>query len=394
MEVVAREARTDQPPSAEGEPEAEPPLADDITAPIRTGAKVEAEESTPLEAAPDAVSSLVDQDLSPPVTEPEVEPPKEIREPEPEVEPPEVDESETTSEAADYDSSITDVLEVPEEFASGPEVIDRIDEDFGSQAFEVSLPEKDDEPDTTPVMPDQGGADVTVTTDDEVVSGPRRRRLWPIGLGLVLVLAVAAGFLRPTVKTWLETRGDTQPASVSTTPVETGEAQPETEPPSDPEPAAVQPPAVDVAEESAEDETPVVEQAPAEPVVAAAEPEPVPEAAPATRADAVESIEIEAGAGGTTVTILGNGALEDGAVSMENLSSPPRVLVRLRGIRSVFRPFTIDASTAEVTQARIGHHTDRRPAELWVVLDLTGPGAEIGGIDIRGERVEFVVTRP
>ena len=378
MEDAARKAKEDPPAAEEEEPEVGPPSIEDDPLPAVAEPEVGAEElpadepaaavgAQPVEEA--AVTTAVDDP---------------------------VEESDASPEAAEYDSSITDVLEVPEEFASGPEVIDEIEEEYGSQAFEVSLPEPDDGPDTTPVMPDEGGADVTVSADDGMAPQPGRRRLWPLGLGLVLVLAVAAGFLRPYAKTWLETRGDAPPENAASTPAETAASQPETQPPTEPEPAAVEIAAVEDEDQSAGDAPSIVEEGAPEPVVEAVEPEPVPEpvpeGVPAARADAVESIEIEAGAGGTIVRIQGNGDLEDGAVSMENLSSPPRVLVRLRGIRSVFRPFTIEASTAEVTQARIGHHGDRRPPELWVVLDLTGPGSEIGGIDIRGERVEFVIA--
>ncbi len=39
-------------------------------------------------------------------------------------------------EIDDFDSSVTDVLQVPEEFATGPEVIEDVEEDFGSPAFQ------------------------------------------------------------------------------------------------------------------------------------------------------------------------------------------------------------------------------------------------------------------
>ncbi|MEX1311670.1 MAG: PilZ domain-containing protein [Candidatus Sulfomarinibacteraceae bacterium] len=385
MEDAAREAKT-APPAADGaELDADLALMEAITAPMAAEPEIGSDELPADELPADELVVGVESA------------PAETFEAAPAVEPEEA-EPEAPSQPADYDSSITDVLEVPEEFASGPEVIDEIEEDFGSRAFEVSLPEADDGPDTTPVMPDEGGADVTVTTDDGMASPPRRRRLWPLGLGIVLVLAVAAGFLRPSVKTWLESRGDATPPSDAATVSESVAPQPGAEPPSEAEPAAVAISEVEGEGPSAADAPSMDEQGSPEPVVEAAEPDPVPEpapeAVPSARADAIESIEIEAGSGGTVVRIRGNGALGDGAVSMENLSSPPRVLVRLRGIRSVFRPFTIEAATAEVTQARIGHHDDRRPPELWVVLDLTGPGAEIGGIDIRGERADFVITRP
>jgi len=304
-------------------------------------------------------------------------------------------------EIEDYDSSVTEALQVPEEFATGPEVIENVEEDFGSPAFDVSLPDHDDEPDTTPVLPDEGRDDVTVTPDDDVEEEPRRsRRLWPLGLAAVLVFAVAAGFLSPYVKTWLENRGGESPLAAAAVTTDDQASQSETEPIPEPEAAAMKDPVVQgdetpatdtVIDNEAEAQAMTEQSAPA-PTAEAPAPERVVEAVPTTKADAIESIDVEAGSAGTTVRIRGNGTLEDGAVSLENLSSPPRVLVRLRGIRSVYRPFTIESATAEVTRARIGHHKDRRPPELWVVLDLTGPQAEIGGIDIQGDRVEFVVS--
>jgi len=281
---------------------------------------------------------------------------------------------------------------VPEEFATGPEVIEDVEEDFGSPAFDVSLPDHDDEPDTTPVLPDEGRDDVTVTTYDEAEEEPRRsRRLWPLGLAAVLVLAVAAGFLSPYVKTWLESRAAKSPVAAAAVTTDDQVSQPETEPIPEAEGVALEdpvvqgdePPATNTVVDIEVEAQAITEQSAPVPAAEAPAPERVVEAVPTTKADAIESIDVEAGSAGTIVRIRGNGALEDGAVSMENLSSPPRVLVRLRGIRSVYRPFTIEAATAEVTRARIGHHKDRRPPELWVVLDLAGPQAEIGGIDIQ-----------
>jgi uncharacterized protein (TIGR02266 family) len=306
-------------------------------------------------------------------------------------------------EIDDFDSSVTDVLQVPEEFATGPEVIEDVEEDFGSPAFDVSLPENDDEPDTTPVLPDEGRDDVHVTTEDGLEEEPkRRRRLWPLGLAAVLVLAVAAGFLSPYVKTWLERRGGESPVAAAAVTTDHEVSQPENMPIPEPETGATEDPVVPGDETPANDTIvdkddearAMTEQNAPEPAVEALAPERVADAVPTTKADAIESIEIEAGSTGTIVRIRGNGTLEEGVVSMENLSSPPRVLVRLRGIRSVYRPFTIESATAEVTRARIGHHKDRRPPELWVVLDLTGPQAEIGGIDIQGDRVEFMISGP
>ena len=94
------------------------------------------------------------------------------------------------------------------------------------------------------------------------------------------------------------------------------------------------------------------------------------------------------------IRIRGNGSLDEGAVSVEALSSPPRVLVRLRGIGAAYRPFTIESETREVTRVRIGHHVDRRPPELWVVVDLADAGATVEGIDIRRDLAELVIVGP
>jgi uncharacterized protein (TIGR02266 family) len=77
-----------------------------------------------------------------------------------EFEPAETDEVSVAEETA----AIPDVLLPPPAFDDGPEVIDDVgDSDLGSPAFDVSIPEHDDEPDTTPVLPDEGRDDVTVT---------------------------------------------------------------------------------------------------------------------------------------------------------------------------------------------------------------------------------------
>ena len=70
----------------------------------------------------------------------------------------------------------------------------------------------------------------------------------------------------------------------------------------------------------------------------------------------------------------------------------PRHLVRVRGIVNPYRPYTVDGGTAEVTQARIGLHEERRPPELWIVVDLADPDVVIRGVDIRDGVAEIVLA--
>ena len=296
----------------------------------------------------------------------------------------------------------------PAEFDSGPEVIEDVSsEGLGSPAFNVSLPDLDDEPDTTPVLPDEGRDEVTVHTfDDEVEEPGRRHRIWPLALVAVFVLAIAGGFLWPHLSAWNESRGSAssqKPASVSVEDPEDltnvrAEEQPNAdsvESPSAPAESTTESPVVVAEIETSETATgaDTASEAAIEP-----EPEPVPtRPAPAVelaQADALTSIEVESGPRGTVITIRGNGSLEDGVISMEPLSSPPRVLIRVRGIRSHYRPYTIESLTPEVTSVRSGLHPERRPPEMWVVVDLTGSEVVLDGIDIHRDVAELILSRP
>ncbi len=300
--------------------------------------------------------------------------------------------------------AIPDVLPPPTAFADGPEVIDDVnDGEFGSPAFHVSLPEHDDEPDTTPVLPDEGHDDVTVTPEDDFDEPPRSRRLWPLAMVAAAVLAVAGGFLWPHAMDWLASRDNTpsqeQVAVESSQVVEEERAPVGEQPPGD---SVEIPPVSDVvadeslaavdgdaaAVEVEEPETGVGE------IAEKVEPEPAQVLARLGSADAVTSIEVERGPSGTVIRIRANGSLEDGILSMETLSSPPRVLIRVRGITSTYRPYTIDAMTPEVTQVRSGLHEERRPSELWIVIDLVEADVAVAGVSIGRDQAELVLARP
>jgi uncharacterized protein (TIGR02266 family) len=298
-----------------------------------------------------------------------------------------------------------DVLLTRSLFDDGPEVIDDVSYgDLGGPAFDVSLPEHDDEPDTTPLLPDEGGNDVRVTPEDDFDdSGSGRRRRWPLVMAAVVVLAVGAGFLWPHAQDWLASRdsgASPDPAVVES--VETGEAVQVATGAGTPVDSAVDPqPTSDVADAPAEGddrEAVAAETGPpagaVEAVAREVQPEPTPAMVEPAVADTVTAVDVETGQRGTVIRIRANGSLEDGVVSMEALPSPPRVLIRVRGITNSYRPYVIEAMTAEVTRVRSGLHEERRPSELWIVVDLAEAGVALGGVDIRGNATEIVLARP
>jgi uncharacterized protein (TIGR02266 family) len=312
------------------------------------------------------------------------------------------DEYDRDDETAEPPTTLSEILLTPSDFDDGPEVIDDVtEEDFGSPAFDVSLPEHDDEPDTTPLLPDEGRDDVSFHSEDEIGAPPRRRRLWPLGLVAVFLLAVAGGFLWPHAKDWLaarETRGTREPVAIGITDAEGESAV-----------LAGEQLTTDLVErQEPSDEVAVETTGAGDQEVAKAEVElgdtsveatavgDQPESAPANvvlaKANTVTAIDVEPGPRGTVIRILGNGSLEDGVLSLESLPSPPRILIRVRGIASGYRPYTIEATTAEVSRVRNGHHEERRPPELWVVVDLTSSEIAVEGIDIRGNVAEIVIA--
>lgn len=319
-----------------------------------------------------------------------------------------------------------DLLPAPSDFDDGPEVMGEVDdEELGSPAFDVSLPEHDDdepdttpvlpdegrddvtvhsdddEPDTTPVLPDEGGGDVTVDSDDDPAPAPRRRPLWPYALAVVFIIALAIGFLWPRLSGWLASRSagvaeENQVASMAGSgempaPAEAEPVQPE---PEEETPEETSPAGGEQSGPSGESGDQIVEPA-GDP---ASEPDPAPasssSAGELAAASAIASIRVEPGGEGSTIGIRANGTLGEGTVSMESLPSPPRILIRLRGIRDDFKPYVIEAGTTEVDRVRIGLHDERRPPELWVVVDLAGAGFAVQAIDIRGDAAEIKIGRP
>jgi hypothetical protein len=220
------------------------------------------------------------------------------------------------------------------------------------------------------------------------------------------MLAIVGGFLSPRVASWLESRDIDEMQVVSTQAVDdpVGATSPpevqapiaavDSEPQPDVDPAdGNESAASEAAAESSPAEAGAVDET-ATPVEPEPTPVPEPEPQPARLAAArsIEDIEVASGPSGTVVTIRADGSLGDGVLSVEPLSSPPRLLVRLRGIESGYRPYLIEVGSPEVTTIRMGHHAERRPPEIWVVIDLVGDGLGVEGIDIRGDVAELVVA--
>jgi hypothetical protein len=325
-------------------------------------------------------------------------------------------------------------LASPSDFDDGPEVLGEVPEDeaLGGPAFDVSMPEADDEPDSTPVLPDEGRADVRVAGDDTAAElRPRRqvsRRL--AGLAALVILAATAVLLWPLVGArlsgWQAERSaaarpepDPEPATVAAD-VEQPALRGEAPAPSEGTVAAgteLEQPSTAVGDAGgrAEDDRSsadvpgagTVSDGPAEADTDREQDGDRPEVAPAATADreaapptgrpspagVLTAVDVAARADGTVVTLEADGSLADGAIALWNLPNPPRVVVRVIGITEDYRPYTIEAGTAEVDRLRIGYHGERRPPELWVVLDVTDPAVEVVDVSIRGATAELLVAR-
>lgn len=107
----------------------------------------------------------------------------------------------------------------------------------------------------------------------------------------------------------------------------------------------------------------------------------------------IVDIQADAGEGGTVVTLRADGSIESRRVVTSVLVNPPRILVRVSGIESPFRPFEIPVGTAEVQGIRIGHHPETNPRSLWVVVDVADAGVVIREVQTSGNVFRVEVGR-
>ncbi len=131
----------------------------------------------------------------------------------------------------------------------------------------------------------------------------------------------------------------------------------------------------------------------------AEKPEPQPTEAPVTvdvvsaPAHTIVDIKADAGEGGTVVLIRTDGSIESGRVRTSILPSPPRILVRVSGIDSLYRPLEIPVGTSEVRGIRVGHHPETRPPSLWIVLDRSDEDVVVRDVQISGNAIRIEVGR-
>ena len=141
---------------------------------------------------------------------------------------------------------------------------------------------------------------------------------------------------------------------------------------------------------------------PAAPSVPSAAPVAAPGAAPSPAATAPASAASPASVGeiqkitwkqnpdGTDVTLWADGAFRRQDWAHFRIDAdPPRELVKLYGIRHPFASTRLLAHTQQLLQVRTGYHDENRGNELHVVLDLTGSGVEVTGIEAEGEQLHI-----
>ncbi|HXO20781.1 MAG TPA: TIGR02266 family protein [Thermoanaerobaculia bacterium] len=108
-------------------------------------------------------------------------------------------------------------------------------------------------------------------------------------------------------------------------------------------------------------------------------------AAPAARsapASEIEKITWEQTTAGTEVVLWGNGAIHRGDYTRFRIDGdPPREVIKLAGIRRPFAASQLTVATRQVRQVRTGYHVGPKSNELHIVLDLTGGGVEVTGIE-------------
>ena len=107
----------------------------------------------------------------------------------------------------------------------------------------------------------------------------------------------------------------------------------------------------------------------------------------------IVDIKADAGESGTVILIRTDGLIESGRVRTSILPSPPRILVRVSGIDSLYRPLEIPVGTSEVRGIRVGYHPETRPPSLWIVLDRSDEDVVVRDVQTSGNVVRVEVGR-
>jgi uncharacterized protein (TIGR02266 family) len=102
----------------------------------------------------------------------------------------------------------------------------------------------------------------------------------------------------------------------------------------------------------------------------------------------LERVTWEEVAGGTQLTLWLDGSIPRDAIRHSRLNTGgTRELLQLVGARRAFAGGRLDVSGRDLLRVRTGFHQRPGGAEQHVVLDLTGPGVSLLGIDVAGNRV-------
>jgi uncharacterized protein (TIGR02266 family) len=300
--------------------------------------------------------------------------------------------------------------------AAAPEFSFTVGEDDGSAddtprieqgtEFNVSLFEAELEPEPTPLAVGAGLApDVTIVpSDDETAGAARPGRRGLAVLVAVLVVAVAAGaylYRGPLIRAVGQRMemvrsaiaGDSGPGAPTTDMAEAPTTDVAAEPTTDVEGGGdsgseaagretggpdTDPSAVDASGTSPQAQEPEVQSsAPA----AGADPG----AGGAASATAIVDISASRVGQSTVVAIRANGPLAERQVSVFPMDSPPRVLVRIRGILEKYSEHEIPISMPQLRSIRVGLHPEFDPPALYVVLDRATPDVVVSDHGIDGE---------
>jgi uncharacterized protein (TIGR02266 family) len=226
-------------------------------------------------------------------------------------------------------------------------------------------------------------------------SAQARSRRLPFSTG-ILVLLVSAGVLGGATYHFLEELADwmtgqqgavVEPGPgliIDIPPVEAYQELPVTEP-------------LDPAEEAASSavEPDEIPSAPA-PTGAAAPP---PESEqtlgePSPRLSQIRLITWKASEGETVVTLFGDGVARPQDYTRVRLqTSPPRELLKIRGINWPFREPVLRIDTPEVQRLRTGFHATQPENELHIVLDLTSARVQLTGIELDEQKIHLHLTQ-
>jgi hypothetical protein len=119
-------------------------------------------------------------------------------------------------------------------------------------------------------------------------------------------------------------------------------------------------------------------------------PAPVAPSVPAAGPGAIQKITWKQGPDGTEVVVWADSGIRRQDWARYRIDGdPPRELIKLYGIGRPFTSPRLVAGTQQLLQVRTGSHAGPKGNELHVVLDLTGPGVEVTGIEAQGDQLHI-----